>query len=212
MGRRKKEPRSVHRENIVSAASALFMEKNVLAILGSPHTNGTTAAMLDLAVRKAEQTGYAVTKINLYEKKLSFCTGCRICMDTHICSREDDIQEIVALLHKSQLVILAAPVYWANVPAPVKNLFDRLLGTAMEETVTFPKPRLRGKKYMILISCNTPAPFSWIFGQSRGAIRSMDEFFKTAGMKPMGKVVCANAKNKKGLPTRTIKKIERCLR
>lgn len=31
MGRRKKEPRSVHRENIVSAASALFTEKGVTA-------------------------------------------------------------------------------------------------------------------------------------------------------------------------------------
>lgn len=190
----------------------IMNEKNVLAILGSPHTNGTTAAMLNLAVHKAEHVGYAVTKINLYEKELSFCTGCRICMDTHSCVQKDDIQEIVALLHKSQLVILAAPVYWANVPAPVKNLFDRLLGTAMEETDTFPKPRLRGKQYMILTSCNTPAPFSWIFGQSRGAIRSMDEFFKTAGMKSAGKVVRANARNKKELPKRTIKKIERCLK
>ena len=133
-------------------------------------------------------------------------------MDTHICVQKDDIQEIALLLHKSQLVILAAPVYWANVPAPVKNLFDRLLGTAMEETDTFPKPRLRGKQYMILTSCNTPAPFSWIFRQSRGAIRSMDEFFKIAGMKPAGKVVCTNAKNKKGLPKRITKKIERCLK
>lgn len=31
MGRRKKEPRSVHRENIMSAASILFMEKGVTA-------------------------------------------------------------------------------------------------------------------------------------------------------------------------------------
>lgn len=187
-------------------------EKNVLAVLGSPHANGATAAKLNFAVREAEQVGYAVTKINLYEKKLSFCTGCRACLDTHICIQKDDIQEIAALLQKCQLVILAAPVYWANVPAPVKNLFDRLLGTAMEETDTFPKPRLRGKRYMILTSCNTPAPFSWIFGQSRGAIRNMDEFFKTAGMKPIGKVVCANAKNKRELPKRIMKKIERCLK
>lgn len=186
-------------------------EKNVLAILGSPHTDGMTAAMLNFAVQEAEQAGYAVTKINLYEKKLSFCTGCRACMETHICIQKDDIQDITVLLRKCQLVILAAPVYWANVPAPVKNLFDRLLGTAMEETTTFPKPRLRGKRYLILTSCNTPAPFSWIFGQSRGAIRNMDEFFKTAGMKPTGKVVCANAKNKRDLPKRIMKKIERCL-
>ena len=31
MGRRKKEPRSVHRENIVSAASALFMKRGIAA-------------------------------------------------------------------------------------------------------------------------------------------------------------------------------------
>ena len=31
MGRRKKEPRNVHRENIVSAASSLFMEKGIAA-------------------------------------------------------------------------------------------------------------------------------------------------------------------------------------
>lgn len=187
-------------------------EKNALAILGSPHANGTTAAMLDFAIQGAKQAGYVVTKINLYEKELAFCTGCRACMDTHICIQKDDIQEIAELLQKCRLVILAAPVYWANVPAPVKNLFDRLLGTAMEETNTFPKPRLQGKQYMILTSCNTPAPFSWIFGQSRGAIRNIDEFFKTAGMKSIGKVVCANAKNKKELPKRTIKKIERCLK
>lgn len=187
-------------------------EKKVLAILGSPHINGTTAAMLDCAIHKAEKTGYTVTKINLYEKKLSFCTGCRVCMSTQICVQKDDIQEIVALLNECQTVFLAAPVYWANVPAAVKNLFDRLLGTAMEETATFPKPHLQGKKYMLLTSCNTPAPFSWIFGQSRGAIRNMDEFFKTAGMKPIGKIVCANAANKKELPKPLIKKIERCLK
>lgn len=158
-------------------------KKLVLAILGSPHRNGKTASMMDIAIRRAEEKGYMVTKINLYEKNLSFCIGCRNCIDTKVCTQKDDIQEIASLLRECQIVFLAAPVYWANVPAPVKNLFDRLLGTAMEETSTFPKPRLKGKKYMVLTSCNTPFPFSWIFGQSRGAIRNMDEFFKTAGMK-----------------------------
>lgn len=41
---------------------------------------------------------------------------------------------------------------------------------AMEETNTFPKPRLSSsQKYILLTACNTPAPFSWICGQSRGA-------------------------------------------
>ncbi len=183
-------------------------EKYLLAILGSPHTNGMTATMLNYAIRKAEEMGYNVTKINLYEKNLSYCTGCRACINTQICVQKDDIQEIVMCLQKCQTILLAAPVYWANVPAPVKNLFDRLLGTAMEETSAFPKPRLKGKKYILLTSCNTPYPFSWIFGQSRGAIRSMDEFFKTAGMKRIGKIVCSGSASKKEPPKRTIKKIE----
>lgn len=187
-------------------------EKKVLAILGSPHANGVTAAMLDCAVHSAEKKGYTVKKINLYEKNISFCMGCRACVDTQTCIQKDDIQEIAAFLQEAQIVFLAAPVYWANVPAPVKNLFDRLLGVAMEETSTFPKPRLQGKKYMLLTSCNTPAPFSWIFGQSRGAIRNMDEFFRTAGMKPMGKIVCAGAADKKELPKRISRKIGRCLK
>ncbi len=187
-------------------------KKSVLAISGSPHKNGKTAAMMDIAIRRAEEKGYMVTEINLYEKNISFCIGCRSCMNTKVCTQKDDIQEIAKHLRECQIVFLAAPVYWANVPAPVKNLFDRLLGTAMEETSTFPKPRLQGKKYMILTSCNTPFPFSWIFGQSRRAIRNMDEFFRTAGMKPIGKVVYAGAASEKKMPNQIVRKIERCLK
>ena len=187
-------------------------EKHVLAILGSPHSDGITASMLNHSIGLAGKAGYTVNKINLYGKNLAFCKGCKRCFVSGVCVQKDDIQEIVALLRKCEIVILAAPTYWANVPAVVKNLFDRLLGTAMEETDTFPRPRLSGKKYMLLTACHTPAPFSWIFGQSRGAIRSMDEFFKTAGMKSMGKVVCPNAGRRKMIPERVLRKIKRCWR
>ena len=43
-------------------------ENRLLAILGSPHTNGTTATMLKYAIRRVEEMGYTITKINLYEK------------------------------------------------------------------------------------------------------------------------------------------------
>lgn len=181
----------------------------VLAILGSPRANGITAAMLDQSIREAEKAGYTVNKINLYEKQLSYCTGCRECLSSGKCVQKDDLQEIVPMLQKSKIVILAAPTYWANVPASVKNLFDRLLGTAMKETAAFPKPRLAGKKYILLSACNTPAPFSWIFGQSRGTIRSMDVFFKTAGMKSVGKVVCPNSGKIQTPPERILRKIGR---
>lgn len=186
--------------------------KKVLAILGSPHSGGTTATMLRHAIRAAENAGYTVYKVNLYEKQLKDCIGCRVCLRTRECVQKDDLQEITALLKECHAVILAAPTYWANVPAAVKRLFDRLLGCAMEETATFPKPRLTGRQYMLLTACNTPFPFSWLCGQSRGAIHNMDEFFKTAGMRCMGKVVCANTSKITALPSSLIKRIERCWR
>lgn len=183
--------------------------KHILAISGSPRPNGFTAAMLDHAVSTAEKRGYRVTKLNLYQMNLAYCTGCRACLATGICVQKDDIRSVAALIKDCHMVILAAPVYWANVPAAVKNLFDRLLGTAMEETATFPKPRLSGRKYMLLTACNTPAPFSRIFGQSSGAIRCMEEFFRTAGMKSAGKIVCTNTSKRKALPESVRRKIEK---
>ncbi len=187
----------------------MMTQKRILALAGSPHREGATAGMLGYAVRTARQRGYEVDYINLYDENIAYCNGCRTCMKTHMCVQKDDIQKITQLLKACDVVILAAPVYWANVPAVVKNLFDRLLGVAMEETKTFPKPRLSDKqKYILFTACNTQAPFSYIFGQSSGAIRSMREFFKTSGMKYGGKCVWTG-QDKKELPNRIMRKIEK---
>lgn len=189
------------------------MRKKLLALLGSPHDHGSTAAMLDRAVHAAAAHGWEVTTVRLYQKQLAYCKGCRVCAQTRTCVIDDDIQEIAALLRTCDRVVLAAPTYWANVPANVKNLFDRLLGTAMEETATFPRPRLSaGQEYLLLTACNTPFPFSWLCGQSSGALRAMHEFFKTAGMKRIGSAVFSGAKGSAALPRRTEKKIERFFR
>lgn len=187
--------------------------KKILAILGGPHTDGVTGNMLNCAIRLSDKAGYEISKVNLYEQQIGFCKGCRTCIRTGACIQKDDLQKIAALIQECDMLLLAAPIYWANVPASVKNLFDRLLGTAIEETDTFPKPRLKGKKYVILTACNTPFPISWICGQSRYAVRSMDEFFRMAGMNCAGKVVCTNAgkRKRKELSEAIVRKIDRCL-
>jgi len=187
-------------------------KKKAVAFIGSPRKNGMTTAMLDRCVLRAQEAGYEVTVVDLYDRHLEYCRGCLACDKTSRCVIKDDIQEITDRILESQLIILASPVYWANVSAVVKNLFDRLRGVAMGETKTFPEPRLKGKKYILLTACNTPAPFSYLMGQSRGAIRNMDEFFHTAGMKSLGKVVCAGTLGKTSLPESVEKKIDRCFK
>lgn len=189
------------------------MKKKLLAILGSPHEDGSTAAMLHCALKAAASEGWEITTVSLYEKQISFCKGCRACIRTGQCVLNDDLGEIAELIKTCDRVILSAPTYWANVPAVVKNLFDRLLGTAMEETAAFPRPRLSGKQeYLLLTACNTPFPFSRLCGQSSGALRAMNEFFKTSGMKRLGQVTFSNAKGRAELPLRITRKIERLLK
>ena len=188
-------------------------KKKTLAIAGGPHTDGTSAKMLEIAVKACRERGDEVTLIRLYDKNIHFCRGCRKCLDTESCvMTNDDIPEITELVKNSDLIILASPVYWANVPATVKNLFDRLLGVAMEETAAFPKPRLSGKEYVLLIACNTRMPFAKICGQSSGAIRAMKEFFKTGGMKCRGVAVCANTGKNREVPSRIAHKVKNFFR
>ena len=185
------------------------MKKKLLAILGSPHENGATASMLQCVLKSAEADGWETSILVLNQKQIAFCKGCRTCIRTGKCVIDDDIQEIAGLLKSCDRVVLAAPTYWANVPAVVKNMFDRLLGTAMEETATFPRARLSSRQeYLLLTACNTPFPFSWLCGQSKGALRAMNEFFKTSGMRRMGAVTFPSAKGSE-LPPKVTRKIQR---
>lgn len=50
-------------------------DKTLLAILGSPHLDGSTAAMLNCVVNAAIKDGWQITTVNLYEKRIALCNG-----------------------------------------------------------------------------------------------------------------------------------------
>lgn len=189
------------------------MEKNkIVAIQGSYRENGVTTSMLRYAANELGRMGHEVTYLNLFEKRIEFCKGCRKCLETEECIfKNDDMPEITRYIKEAEVIILAAPVYWGNVPAIVKNLFDRLLGTSMMETKSFPKPRLSGKRYIFFTACNTPMPFAKWCGQSSGIRRVVREYFKTSGVKCIGTVVCDNTGVKKELAPGAVKRIDKIL-
>ncbi len=187
--------------------------KKILAIQGSFRNNGLTSSMLDHAVQESKKAGYEVEYIRLHDHTIGYCKGCRKCFETGECVvTDDDMTWISKSIKNADVIILAAPVYWANVPAIVKNLFDRMSGTSMEETDTFPKPRLSGKRYILLTSCNTPMPFAALCGQTTGLIRAAKEYFKTSGFSCIGTVVCDNTSKRKEVPDAKVKKIIKLIR
>lgn len=181
----------------------------MLAIMASPRKNGNAAKMLDIAINKARETGYMVEFVNLYEKNVAWCRGCMACKKTGACIIKDDIKEIEKLLSESELIAVTSPTYFANIPAPLKNVFDRLVGFVMDDNNSYiPKPKLSPKqKYLILVTCSTPPPFDKLAKQSTGTEKAIKEFFHTSGMKKAGTVIYAGTKNKNNVPKRVYAKI-----
>ena len=183
--------------------------KEVLFIFGGPRKNGNLSKMVEVAMDEANRLNYKSHYINLYEKNIATCRGCMKCKQSGICILNDDIQEIRELLIKCDLIVLASPTYFANVSAPVKNMFDRLVGAVMDDNDNMiPKPKLSPKqKYILMTTCNTPWPFDRIAKQSSGCINAMKEFLNISGMKYKGKVIFAGTRNREELPKNIVRKI-----
>ncbi len=183
-----------------------MMDNKALLIIGSPNRQGVTALMSAYFKECLIQKGWECRSVHLYDMRIEPCRGCMMCRKTGVCTICDDADLLRESMLASGMVILAAPTYFANVPGPVKTMFDRLSGAVLDGI----KPRLgRQHKYALLTACTTPAPLDWVAGQSSGAIRAMKAFFGMAGMSYCGKVVYAGAGGGKPLTEKLKSKIRR---
>lgn len=181
----------------------------MLLIKGGPRTCGATGKMLDFLQSYANEKGWICHRYDLYEKRLAPCTGCKNCRKTSICIIKDDITELKNQIIKCNMVVLSAPTYFANVPGPVKNMFDRLSGVIIDDMA---RPKLsKEKRYILLTACSTKAPWDRLTGQSTGTLRAMQEFFKMGGMTCQGKVIYSGTSEDAVLPDRIKNKIRRLL-
>jgi len=112
-----------------------------LAILGSPRTDGITAQMLDIAIDAVKARGDEVIYMNLYEKNIQFCRGCRKCLGKKECVMiKDDMAEITEWIKESNTIILGcAGLLGECAGSSEKFCLTDFWGPAMEETATFPK-------------------------------------------------------------------------
>ena len=81
--------------------------------------------MLKESLQAAER-GSATTDIfTVAEKTVLPCDGCWSCGKTGICHITDDMSELYEMLKEADGVIIAAPVYFFDVPAQGKAILDR---------------------------------------------------------------------------------------
>ena len=140
--------------------------KKILGICGSPRTRGNSEWALESILEKC--SSFAETEqINIATKNVLFCDGCLICENDLPCPYNDDMIKINNSLLSADIIIISTPVYFDNVPAKLKNVFDRSNSICN---------RLKGKKAFV-VTFGQADESSW-----QNAIQYLKTYFDIIGV------------------------------
>ncbi len=97
----------------------------LLAIYGSPRAGGNSDLLLSSFVEGAKRVGFSIKEVYVRDLKIMPCNGCGQCSQKEFCPLEDDMQWVYKEIEGADVLVVATPVYFYNVPAPLKALVDR---------------------------------------------------------------------------------------
>ncbi|WP_418991146.1 flavodoxin family protein [Alistipes sp.] len=161
----------------------------VVVLNGSPRREGVVSQMVGHVVRNlpAECRVEAFFVHGLHVKP---CTGCMRCRTLGRCVLpEDDGHRVAAQLREADAFVVGSPCYWGGMSGELKVLFDRCVYAMMGERENgMPVPLHKGKRAVLVASCNTIWPFNVLFRQTGGVFRALREILKWSGCKVVGKL------------------------
>ena len=100
----------------------------VIALNGSPRKDGSTAYLLNRALKVAAEEGAETTLIHveplLRSQKHPFCLACSSPC-TGACYRGSALEEAYRRLAQADAVIMGSPVYFGTVSAQLKGFWDK---------------------------------------------------------------------------------------
>jgi multimeric flavodoxin WrbA len=97
----------------------------ILGIYGSPRRDGNTDLLLDEFLKGASASGATIETLRILDKKITPCASYENCFKTGDCIIKDDMNAIYTKLLETDRIVLAAPIYFYNLPAQTKALVDR---------------------------------------------------------------------------------------
>ena len=131
------------------------MAKTVIGLLGSPLSRGNTAALLDQALRGAEDAGCTVEKILVPFLDFEPCMEILFCKEHETCQMEDELTPLYQKFRDLDGLIIATPIMTMGIPGKLKSLMDRFQVFFMAKYVRrkplVPKER-RGDRPALLIA------------------------------------------------------------
>jgi multimeric flavodoxin WrbA len=153
---------------------------NITGISGSPTGGSSTDYLIRAILDNIEGDHIRKRFIRLNEKSILPCQACGKSPIPDFCFFHDDMDEILALMKKSEGIILGSPIYFDSVSAQAKLFIDR---TNCLRPVDFnnpagprlTEPLFRGKKGGIVL-------VGGVEGKFQGALRTARAFFIWAGI------------------------------
>jgi multimeric flavodoxin WrbA len=122
--------------------------KKVVVFAGSPRENGTTARLIDEAIKGVRSVGAEVKIYDLNAKGVKGCQGCFYCRSHEGCATKDYLQPMYQDIKQSDAIVFSSPIYFYDITGQVKMWIDRLFPVLGPDF----KPRYPGKKVLAVYS------------------------------------------------------------
>ncbi len=163
--------------------------KKVLAIMASPRKNKNTNSLIKFLLEGISKVDYTIDKVDLNSLEIRNCTGCDYCGHKGNCTVKDDMNILYDKFDKSDIIILAAPLYFNSLNGMAKNMIDRCQ-RYWSLKYSLGQNYKRGQDRVGIFLSVGGAPFT--FDQFSGTIPVIDFFFKAINAEYRGNYFVSN--------------------
>ena len=163
-----------------------------VCVLGSPRPEGNSSIIAGYFCAELERLGAEVQTFALNKLTYRGCQACMVCKTTlDRCVLKDDLTAVLDSLREADLLVMATPVYFSDVPSQMKGFIDRLLSYLAPDYRTNPvKSRFSPGKKLVFIQVQArpdEQKFADIFPR-------YEEFFDWYGFKERYHLRCWGAR------------------
>jgi len=135
--------------------------KKIACVLGSPRKGGNSESIAKSFIESAKRFGAEAQTFALNDLNFRGCQACMACKTgAEDCVLNDDLAQVLAAIKGADIVILATPVYFAQVTGPMKSLIDRMY-SFLTPTYMTGQDQCRltpGKKLVFISTQGSPDP------------------------------------------------------
>lgn len=128
---------------------------SILVFSASPNKRGNTHNLMEKFLEGLEGNKEV---IEVYDKKIGPCIDCKYCYKIENCAIKDDMIDIYYKIKKSDIIIVATPMYFSGVPAPLKALIDRLQVYWSKKYIRKDRTDIKPKRGVILVTGGSSWP------------------------------------------------------